>query len=212
MDLQNFLEMGGYAQYVWPAYGLTALVLVWNWWAARRSETDAQTAARRRIGTCLGDTAHDTATEAHGDRGRHPGRRRHRHAFALKAFNQNLLYYYSPTQIQRGRGAVGAHVPRRRAGRERQREAPAGQPRGHVHADRLPADSAGELHGRAAGPVPRRAGHHRARQARRRPVRRRGSARQARRELHAARGQGQPEAAHGRGSNCRRPRRAPGST
>ncbi|HET7203895.1 MAG TPA: heme exporter protein CcmD [Steroidobacteraceae bacterium] len=48
MDLQKFLEMGGYAEFVWPAYGLTALVLVWNWWSARRSETDAQTAARRR--------------------------------------------------------------------------------------------------------------------------------------------------------------------
>ena len=48
MDLQTFFEMGGYAQFVWPAYGLTAVVLVWNWWSARRSETDAQTAARRR--------------------------------------------------------------------------------------------------------------------------------------------------------------------
>jgi heme exporter protein CcmD len=48
MDLKSFLEMGGYAEYVWPAYGLTALVLLWNWWAARRSETEAQIAARRR--------------------------------------------------------------------------------------------------------------------------------------------------------------------
>jgi heme exporter protein CcmD len=49
MDLETFLKMGGYAQFVWPAYGLTALVLLWNWWAARRSETEAQVAARRRI-------------------------------------------------------------------------------------------------------------------------------------------------------------------
>jgi heme exporter protein D len=48
MDLQNFFAMGGYAEYVWPAYGLTALVLVWNWWAARQSEAEAQIAARRR--------------------------------------------------------------------------------------------------------------------------------------------------------------------
>jgi heme exporter protein D len=47
-DLKDFLDMGGYAAFVWPAYGLTALVLLWNWWAARRSETEAQTAARRR--------------------------------------------------------------------------------------------------------------------------------------------------------------------
>jgi heme exporter protein CcmD len=48
MDLQKVLEMGGYAGYVWPAYGLTALVLVWNWWAARRSEAEAQLGAQRR--------------------------------------------------------------------------------------------------------------------------------------------------------------------
>jgi heme exporter protein CcmD len=48
MDLITFLKMGGYAEYVWPAYGLTALILLWNWWAARRSETEAQTAAKRR--------------------------------------------------------------------------------------------------------------------------------------------------------------------
>jgi heme exporter protein CcmD len=49
MDLKTFFEMGGYAQFVWPAYGLTAAVLLWNWWAARRSEAEAQTAARRRL-------------------------------------------------------------------------------------------------------------------------------------------------------------------
>jgi heme exporter protein D len=49
MDLAAFFKMGGYAAYVWPAYGLTALVLIWNWWAALRSETEAQAAARRRI-------------------------------------------------------------------------------------------------------------------------------------------------------------------
>jgi heme exporter protein D len=49
MHLETFLNMGGYARFVWPAYGLTALVLLWNWWAARRSETEAQAAARRRM-------------------------------------------------------------------------------------------------------------------------------------------------------------------
>ena len=48
MDLQKFINMGGYAGYVWTSYGLTALILLWNWWAARRSEAEAQTAARRR--------------------------------------------------------------------------------------------------------------------------------------------------------------------
>ena len=48
MDLQSFFDMGGYAGFVWTSYGLTALVLVWNWWAARRSEAEAQIAAKRR--------------------------------------------------------------------------------------------------------------------------------------------------------------------
>jgi heme exporter protein D len=48
MDLQNFLHMGGYAGYVWSAYGLTAVVLIGNWWAARRIETREIASARRR--------------------------------------------------------------------------------------------------------------------------------------------------------------------
>jgi heme exporter protein D len=48
MDLQDFFAMGGYAKFVWSAYGLSALVLLWNWWAARRSEAEALTAALRR--------------------------------------------------------------------------------------------------------------------------------------------------------------------
>ena len=48
MDLQKFFNMGGYAGYVWTAYGRTALVLLWNWWAARRCEADEQLSARRR--------------------------------------------------------------------------------------------------------------------------------------------------------------------
>lgn len=48
MDLQEFFRMGGYAGYVWTAYGLTAVVLVWNWWAARRSEAEQVLSAERR--------------------------------------------------------------------------------------------------------------------------------------------------------------------
>ena len=28
--LESFLDMGGYARYVWPAYGLTLIILVVN--------------------------------------------------------------------------------------------------------------------------------------------------------------------------------------
>jgi heme exporter protein D len=48
MDLGEFLHMGGYAGYVWTAYGLTALVLILNWWAAKRREAEEQASARRR--------------------------------------------------------------------------------------------------------------------------------------------------------------------
>jgi heme exporter protein D len=29
-NLDNFIDMGGYGAYVWPAYGFAALVLLWN--------------------------------------------------------------------------------------------------------------------------------------------------------------------------------------
>jgi heme exporter protein D len=32
-----FLEMGGYAAYVWSAYGITLAVLLLNIWSARRA-------------------------------------------------------------------------------------------------------------------------------------------------------------------------------
>jgi heme exporter protein CcmD len=50
MELATFLSMGGYAGYVWTAYGLTTLVLVLNWWSARRREAQEQASARRRSG------------------------------------------------------------------------------------------------------------------------------------------------------------------
>lgn len=36
--LAEFLHMGGYALYVWSAWGLTAVVLAWNAVAPRRRE------------------------------------------------------------------------------------------------------------------------------------------------------------------------------
>lgn len=40
MTWSEFISMGGYGAYVWSAYGLSALVLVWNLIASRlrRSE------------------------------------------------------------------------------------------------------------------------------------------------------------------------------
>ncbi len=55
--LVGFLAMGGYAVYVWPAYGLAAAVLIGLWLASARSlrarEREIETAdiaSRRRDG------------------------------------------------------------------------------------------------------------------------------------------------------------------
>lgn len=39
--MKEFLAMGGYAQYVWPAFGLAAAVLVYNFVAAQRRHSQA---------------------------------------------------------------------------------------------------------------------------------------------------------------------------
>ena len=43
--------MSGYAGFVWTAYGLTAGVLLANWWSARRTEAEQLESARRRMTT-----------------------------------------------------------------------------------------------------------------------------------------------------------------
>jgi heme exporter protein D len=45
----EFLSMGGYAAFLWPAYGITFGVLAWNILAARRAHAEAVAEARRRI-------------------------------------------------------------------------------------------------------------------------------------------------------------------
>jgi heme exporter protein CcmD len=49
MSLGEFLDMGGYAPFVWPAYGLTLAVIVLNIVWARRSLSRAREEARRRL-------------------------------------------------------------------------------------------------------------------------------------------------------------------
>jgi heme exporter protein CcmD len=51
MNIARFLEMGGYAVYVWPCYALTALVAGLNVFWARRALHAAQDQARRRMRT-----------------------------------------------------------------------------------------------------------------------------------------------------------------
>jgi heme exporter protein CcmD len=45
----KFLQMGGYAVYLWPCYALTLLAVVLNIVWARRSLRAAQAESRRRL-------------------------------------------------------------------------------------------------------------------------------------------------------------------
>lgn len=47
--MKAFLDMGGYAAYVWPAYAVTLIVVVLNIVWARRAFTRARADARRRL-------------------------------------------------------------------------------------------------------------------------------------------------------------------
>ena len=49
MNLSDFFYMGGYAAFLWPAYGLVLSVLVYNVWSARRAHQEARRAAVRRL-------------------------------------------------------------------------------------------------------------------------------------------------------------------
>ena len=48
--MSRFLEMGGYAAYVWPAYAVTLATVGLNIIWARRLLAQARAAARRRLG------------------------------------------------------------------------------------------------------------------------------------------------------------------
>ena len=47
--MRAFLDMGGYAAFVWPAYGVTLAVVALNIVWARRSLARSVAAARRRL-------------------------------------------------------------------------------------------------------------------------------------------------------------------
>jgi heme exporter protein D len=49
MSVSQFLAMGGYAAFVWPAYAVTLIVLIGNVIAAGRSHRRAIEDARRRV-------------------------------------------------------------------------------------------------------------------------------------------------------------------
>jgi heme exporter protein D len=65
MHMDDFLHMGGYARFVWPAYGLALAVLAWNAWSAVRLHARARERALRRsviaAGTAGGPASIDPA-------------------------------------------------------------------------------------------------------------------------------------------------------
>lgn len=46
--MSEFFSMGGYAVFVWPCYGLAALVLWLNWYLARRTHQQVLHQLKRR--------------------------------------------------------------------------------------------------------------------------------------------------------------------
>jgi heme exporter protein CcmD len=56
MDLMTFLQMGGYARFVWPAFLITAVVLYANVVWARRREAAVFADLRRRRDADRGET------------------------------------------------------------------------------------------------------------------------------------------------------------
>ena len=48
--MSEVLGMGGEAAYVWPAYGITLALIVFNVWSARRKLSNALNEARRFSG------------------------------------------------------------------------------------------------------------------------------------------------------------------
>ena len=49
--MREFLDMGGYAAFVWPAYALTFVAVIVNVVIARRAHAAARAEARRRLAT-----------------------------------------------------------------------------------------------------------------------------------------------------------------
>lgn len=47
--MSDFFDMGGYAAYVWPAYGLTLTIVALNILWARRLLAKSRAEARRRL-------------------------------------------------------------------------------------------------------------------------------------------------------------------
>jgi len=64
--MQEFLSMGGYGAYVWPSYGLTAIVLVALLVSSIRSLKSTE-AEFERLKAALGQKQEQKTENVHGD-------------------------------------------------------------------------------------------------------------------------------------------------
>jgi len=51
MNMAEWLSMGGRGAYVWSAYGITAVVLIFNWWLLRHQLNTAKLKSKRLAGS-----------------------------------------------------------------------------------------------------------------------------------------------------------------
>ncbi len=147
------LGMGRHGLYVWPAFGLTLIVL-----------GACCCTAGRRVASCSGSCA----ALATGAAAMNPVRRRRllwilllllgvggAAALALSALQQNIKPLLYPEPDRPRRGAARYPHPRRRHGGEGQPGARRGLPGGEFRHHRFPAGGVGELCRHPAGSVPR---------------------------------------------------------
>ena len=105
--MSEFLDMGGYAAYVWPSYAVTFVVIALNiFWARRAARAGARGGAppprragerlvtptrRRRLLLVLGIVAGVSIAGA----------------LALNAFRRNVTFFFDPTQVAAARWRPG---------------------------------------------------------------------------------------------------------
>ena len=115
----EFFAMGGYGLYVWGAYAVTARLHADRAGAAslqRRRRTRAATLAS----TARRGSAHEAPPQASGAIvGGVVAAVGIAAALVLNAFQSNLVFFYSPSQVAAHEAPVGTHLPHRRHGRGR---------------------------------------------------------------------------------------------
>ncbi len=168
MSLREFLAMGSYGGYIWSCYAVTLAMLIFSAWSARRSRCASRSAPRGAASRCRRRSGHDMT----------PRRRRMvlvglivlgvgaAAAFALTAFQDNLLYYYPPSDVAAGKAPADRVFRLGGMVEEGSLKRADGQHGSALRRHRFSEGRDRQLQRRAAGSVSRRAGRDRARPAR----------------------------------------------